>query len=86
MNSYVVEFQTVFLPDLILDYLLFGLQVFLSCDVESLEVMECNFVWHFVTFKIWKEIYFSKSTSQELELFSLKKIVLTKEDPLEPTI
>ena len=57
MNSYVVEFQTVFLPDLILDYLLFGLQVFLSCDVESLEVMECNFVWHFVTFEIWKEIY-----------------------------
>ena len=60
MNSYVVEFQTVFLPDLILDYLLFGLQVFLSCDVESLEVMECNFVWHFVTFNVKRNIFFKK--------------------------
>ena len=77
MNSYVVEFQTVFLPDLIWDYLLFGLQVFLSYDVESLEVMECNFVWHFVTFKIWKEIniFFKKHKPGTAIIFSKKDCV-----------
>ena len=42
-------FQNVDVPVIILDCLLFGLQVFLLCDEALLEVMEYSFDVHSVT-------------------------------------